>query len=126
MYLKYDRDGKCRSSMTSSEPSTRRSFTRTGSTNARRTVVEPAVGAAISAGGVHVSASGDSEQDRVVVGPSSTVTISDVVSAADDDDIADCIVQRRTNLRGAAPASPILLPTRNDGSDSQLNVKISR
>jgi len=70
--------------MTSNESSTRRSFRRTGSTNARR-VVSTAVGTASRSGGLHISASGDSEQQSVVDGPTSSVmvAVSDVASVVD-------------------------------------------
>ena len=97
VYLKYDSDGRCRSSMTSNESSTRGSFSRTGSTNARR-FVSTALGTAISSGGLHGSASGDSEQESVVDSPTPLpiIAVSDVDSIVDV--IPDCTAM--TELRG--------------------------
>ena len=84
--------------MTSSESSTRGSFSRTGSANDLR-VVSTAVGCTSRAGGLHVSASGDSEHDSVVVvvavGPSPSLT--DAISDVDVDVIRHCT----SELRGA-------------------------
>jgi len=79
--------------MTSNESSTRRSFNRTGSTNDRRVVST----AGMRSGGLHVTASGDSGQQRVVDGPPSSLIVSDVAAVVVDV-IPDCAAL--TQLRG--------------------------
>jgi len=90
--------------MTSNESSTRRSFRRTGSTNDRR-VVSTADGAVSRSGELHISASGDSEQQSVVDGPATSsviVAVRDVASVVDVIPDGDRISRRALAARQLA------------------------
>lgn len=105
--------------MTSSESSTRGSFSRTGSANDLR-VVSTAVGCTSRAGGLQVSASGDSEHDSVVivaVGPSPSLT--DAISDVDVDVIRHCTSELLGALRSYDTFTD--MQRRQSVANSQLN-----